>query len=223
MENITSIGFDFDDTLVFSETTKERIFADIFAKEYGIEEGVIPAYRSLRGKANREEKIDRLIRELLEREPAHSEVEKISTAFGEQYKTRLATCPVADCVDVIKELKKYVNLLFLLSLENTNEVLSVAEHCGIAPYFDVILGGPKSKRENFEKLIREYPVRPSETLYIGDSKQDVIISTSYGFKTVGIQGDLTSRNLMKALGAYGTYCNLSLFQPTPCLPMVNGL
>ena len=42
-----------------------------------------------------------------------------------------------------------------------------------------------SKRENFEKLIRQYPVRPSETLYIGDSKQDVVIATSYGFKTVG--------------------------------------
>ena len=76
MGKIKAIGFDFDNTLIDSEKEKVKIIEEIFYKKYGIKKGVKAVYKSILGKANREEKIRVLIRKFLKRKPTNKEVIK---------------------------------------------------------------------------------------------------------------------------------------------------
>lgn len=208
MTKIKAIGFDFDDTLIVAEKEKSKIFEEVFYRKYKIKKGVKQAYESLLGKANREEKIKKIIKKILKRNPTKKEVKEFSYAFGKGYEFKLSFCPLVQCINVLKELKKQTTFMFLLSLENRKEVMSVAKHCGIAKYFGEILGGPKSKIENLKHVLEKHHVKPEETIYIGDSKGDIIYAKKLKIKTIGLQRNFLYRQFLKKLGADFTFSNL---------------
>ena len=208
MGKIKAIGFDFDDTLIISEIEKVKIFEEIFYKKYGIKEGVKEAYAGLLGKASREDKIKIIIKKFLKREATDKEVKDLNYAFDKGYEYKLSSCPLVQCTNVLKELKEQVDFMFLLSLENVNVVKSVAEFCGVAQYFDEILGGPTPKLENFKHVCDKHGVNPEDTIYIGDSKGDVVKSKKLNFKFIGIQKDFSYRKLLEDLGADFTFSKL---------------
>ncbi|MFC2169725.1 HAD family hydrolase [Acidobacteriota bacterium] len=208
MNKIYAVGFDFDDTLILSEREKSGIYEEIFFRKYGCKKGVKEAYNRLRGKANRTEKIKYIVNQLLEKEPEENEVEELSGMFSREYESKLSHCPLVQCANILKELKKQVKFMFLLSLENKKEVEDVAAHCGVAQYFDEILGGPASKIENFKHVCDKHHINPEEIVYIGDSEGDVIKSKKLNIKAVGIQRDFSYRELLKKLGADFTFSSL---------------
>ena len=61
-------------------------------------------------------------------------------------------------------MKKQTKFMFLLSLENRSTVRKVAKHCGVAKYFDEILGGPKLKKKNLMHVLKKHKVRPDAHL-----------------------------------------------------------
>lgn len=205
---IKAIGFDFDDTLIISEKEKAGIFEEIFYQKYKVKKGVKEAYKSLLGKANREEKIKRIIKKLLKREPSKKELKEISHAFSKGYESKLSLCPLVQCLNLLKELKKQVKFMFILSLENKKEVVKVANHCNVAGYFDEILGGPKSKLENLMHVLKKHNVKPEETTYIGDSGEDIIQAKKLKIKTIGLQKKISYRLILKKLGADFTFSSL---------------
>jgi len=205
---IKAVGFDFDDTLVLSEKHKADLFVEIFEKKYGIKKGVRQCYKSLRGKMNRDEKIARIIKKMLKREPTKKEVKDLSFAFSKGYEYKLAGCPLVECTNILKELKKQVKFMFLLSLENKKQVATVAKHCGISKYFDEILGGPKTKLQNLKHVLDKHGVTPDETIYVGDSKGDVINSKQLKIKSVGLGRTNQHQKILKGLGADFTFSSL---------------
>src|SRR3989344_3175835 len=208
MAKIKAIGFDFDGTLIISEKDKAELFEEIFYKIYGLKKGVKRVYHNLSGKINRQEKIELLIQKLLNRKPTKQEIKEFSYAFSKGYEYRLSSCPLVLCTDILKGLKKQVKFMFLLSLENRNVVVDVAKHCGLAKYFHEILGGPKSKIDNFRHIINKHGIRPEEAVYIGDSKKDITLSKELNFKVIGIQKNFSYRSALKKLGADFTISNL---------------
>jgi phosphoglycolate phosphatase-like HAD superfamily hydrolase len=208
MMQIKAVGFDFDNTLMNSENSKSKIFEEIFYHKYGIRKGVADAYKKLAGKINREEKIVELIKKFLKREPKVKEIKELSYEFSRGYEYRLSYCPLMLCTNILGELKKQVKFTFLVSLENRDVVVSVAKHCGIAKYFDEILGGPKSKIDNFKHVMKMHGIKPEEMLYIGDSSQDIVQSKKLKMKAIGIQKNFSSRHLLDKLGADFTFSTL---------------
>ncbi len=172
---IKAIGFDFDGTLVLSESSKGPAMAAVFKEKFGISKGVRKAYEELIGKGfTRDEKVARLFDQFLDRKPLKKELKMVADHFGEHYVKNVATCPLIACVDVLKSVRKKVDFMFLLSLENQREVKKIAKHCGIALHFDEILGGPRSKVDNLKHVLEKHGWKASEMLYVGDAHSDVV-------------------------------------------------
>lgn len=213
MKKIKAVGFDFDNTLIMSEKEKLNLIEEIFASKYNIKKGVKLAYKNLMGKANNEEKLRMLIRKFLKREPSEREIRELHYTFKKGYEYKLSSCPLVLCINILKELQDQVDFMFLLSLEDKDIVKDVARHCGIAKYFDEILGGPKSKVENFKYIIENKKIKPDEIIYIGDSKEDIIKSKMLKIKAFGIQQNSYQREILKRLGAdftFSNFCQLPL-------------
>ena len=91
--------------------------------------------------------------------------------------------------------------MFLLSLENKKEVKAIAKHCGVARYFNEILGGPKSKIENFIHILKKHNIKPREALYVGDSHGDVKAAKQMKIKIILLGKKHLSKKLKEDLQA----------------------
>ncbi len=90
-------------------------------------------------------------------------------------------------------------------------MVKIAEHCGVAKYFDEILGGPKSKVENLKHILKEHQLQPSEVLYVGDAHSDVIASRKLKIKVVLLGRKHTYEKLKEDLEAdfvFSSLCEL---------------
>ncbi|MBI2662772.1 HAD family hydrolase [Candidatus Woesearchaeota archaeon] len=200
---VKAAGFDFDGTLVVSDALKERLYQDIFKENYG----VMVYYKE--GKArSREEKIRYFFDTFVKRKPTVREVERISREFGRRYENSLRTCPLFQCTNMVKELRKQVKFTFLLSLENKREVVTLLKHCGLVKYFDEVLGGPKSKVENFRHVLRKHHLKSREVVYVGNSDSDVLSSKTVKVKSVLIKKRFSYNDLRKKLQADFVFSSL---------------
>lgn len=182
---IRAVGFDFDGTLIMSEEQKTEQMAIVFREKFKVKTGVKSAYRRLIGKAlSREAKVKLLFKQFLRRKPTAEELKEVQEHFGKHYEQSLQTCPLFQCTNIIKELKKQVDFIFLLSLEDRKEVLKIANHCGVGKYFDKILGGPRPKVENLKYILKKHKLKPREVIYIGDAHSDVIAGKKVRIKTI---------------------------------------
>jgi len=209
---IKAVGFDFDGTLIMSEQQKAKAMADIFRESFNIKKDVTKAYQkaSLLG-LNREKKINLLFQHVFRRQPTKKEFATITNQFSQRYQQSMNTCPLFQCSNMIKELQSQVKFIFLLSLENTREVTAIAKHCGVAQYFDEILGGPKSKVENLQHILRKHNLQSTEVIYIGDSHSDVIASKKLKIKVVLLGKKHTYEKLKEDLAAdfrFSSLCDL---------------
>ncbi len=213
MKNKTkAIGFDFDGTLIMSEQQKAKVMVDIFRESFQIKTGVTQAYQkaSLLG-LNREQKIKTIFQDVFHRQPTKKEFTIITNQFSRRYQQSMNTCPLFQCTNMIKELRNQVKFIFLLSLENKREVAAIAQHCGVARYFNEILGGPKSKVENLRHLLHRHNLKPVEVLYIGDAHSDVIASKKLKIKVVLLGKKHTYEKLKEDLEAdfrFSSLCDL---------------
>jgi phosphoglycolate phosphatase len=207
---IKAIGFDFDGTLVMSESKKTKAMVEVFSEEFGINKGVKSAYQKLRGK-NREEKVKSLFKKFLKRNPTKKELKKVANHFGKHYQQEMKVCPLFECTNVIKELKTQVKFLFLLTLEEKKEVKKIVKKCGLLKHFDEVLGGPKSKIDNFKHVIKKHQLKPSEVIYIGDSTSDIIASKKMKVKIVLVNQKFNYHKLKKSLQpnfVFSSICDL---------------
>jgi len=216
---IKAVGFDFDDTLVITENKKEKLLEEIIYKKYRIKKDIKKFYKNLKGLYNREEKIKIILTNVLKRKPSKKEIKQVSIAFSKKYQELLKSCPLFECTNILKELKQQVKFLFLLSLEEKKDVVKAAKHCGIAKYFDEILGGPIHKIDNLKHVLKKHKIKPSETIYVGDLKNDILVSKKLKVKSIGIQRNITYRKLLKKLGADFTFSNLC---EVPFSKIING-
>lgn len=182
---IRAVGFDFDGTLIMSEEQKAEQMAIIFREKFKVKRGVKSVYKELMGNAlSREAKVKALFKQILKRKPTAEELKKVQEHFGKRYEQSLKTCPLFQCTNIIKELRKQVEFIFLLSLEDKKEVRKIAGHCGVGKYFDEILGGPKPKVENLKHILKKHKLKPQEVIYIGDAHSDVVASKKVRIKTI---------------------------------------
>ena len=172
---IKAVGFDFDGTLIVSEETKAKECANVFREKFNRKRGIATAYKKLTGR-NRREKVVALFKQVMKRDAKRSELKLVDEHFGKHYERSLKTCPLTACSNIIEELSKQVDFMFLLSLENKKEVVKVAKHCGVAKYFKEILGGPTSKVDNLLHVLEKHKLKGPEVLYFGDAHSDVVAS-----------------------------------------------
>lgn len=214
MGKIRAVGFDFDGTLIMSEEVKAKEFAKVFLEKFHVRLGVERAYTQIskEGKS-RDAKTRALFRRFLKREPTVRELRVIHQHFSEHYKRSLRTCPLFACTNIIKELKKQVDFLFLLSLEEKKDVVMLLKHCGLYSYFDEVLGGPANKVENLRHVLQKHHVKPSEVMYIGDKTSDVIASRKVHVKMVLVNNKFNYEYIHQKLRAdfkFSSLCDVPI-------------
>ncbi len=209
---IRAVGFDFDGTLIMSEDKKGPAMASVFREKFGLKRGVRKEYEKLIGKGySRDDKVEKLFEYFLDRKTTKKEKKMVADHFGEHYVKNMRFCPLFQCSNIIKELRRQVDFMFLLSLENIKEVKKIAGHCGVAKYFDEILGGPTSKINNFNHVLRKHKLKPSEVIYIGDAHSDVVASKKKKIKVVLLGKKHTFHKLKEDLSAdfvFSSLCTL---------------
>lgn len=218
---IRAVGFDFDNTLIFSEKEKEKIVEEIFSNKYSLKKTDIRReYFKIKGKCNRENKFKKLIKVLLNRKATPEELNQLNFSFSKGYAYKLSECPIVTCKHIFRELREQVDFLFLLTLENKKDVAEIAKHCEVAKYFDEILGGPVDKITNLQHIIKKYHLKPQEILYVGDMEGDVISSEKLNIQSIGITKDFKYEQLLKELGAEFTFTDVCKI---PYKKIVNGV
>lgn len=206
---IKAVGFDFDGTLIMSEEQKAKEMADVFREKFKVERGVEQAYTHLMGTGkNRNKKVEFLVTKFLKRKPTREELRQVEDHFGKHYKKSMEKCPLFQCTNIIRELRKQVRFLFLLSLENRKEVRDIVCSCNLAPYFDEILGGPESKVKNLRHVLKRHHLHPREIIYVGDTHADVIASKKVGVKTILLGKKHTYEKLKEDLEADFVFSSL---------------
>ncbi len=213
-KKIQAVGFDFDGTLILSEKIKAQAFAKIFHDLYNINHGLEPFYQKISKEGiSRQEKITQLMHHFLKRPPTKKEIKNINQLFTQFYETSLRTCPLFACTNILSELKKKVNFLFLLSLEEKSDVLQILKHCGLHRYFNEVLGGPASKVDNLKHIIKKHHLNPSQIIYVGDKTSDIIACKKVKIKVVLLQKRFNYHTLRETLAAdfvFSSLCDLPL-------------
>lgn len=209
-QKIRAVGFDFDGALIMSEDRKAKEITKVFRERFKIHNGVAAAYKSLIGQS-RKEKVDVIFHTFLGRKPTKKEQQEVANHFSKHYEQSLKTCPLFQCTTIIRELKKQVDFLFLLSLDDTKEVKKIAAHCGLAKYFDEILGGPNSKVENLKHILKKHHLKPQQVVYIADATSNIAASKKVNVKVVLIQKRFSYKKLRESLEAdfsFSSLCDL---------------
>ncbi len=205
---IKAIAFDFDDTLVNTRRSKYKLMQAVFKKNFNKTRGVKKAYKSMAGEQTSRKKTRKLILAVIGRKASNDEVNAVEFGFNSLYKRLLSTCPLMISEQNLKEISSK-KPTFIVSLESEAVVKQIISKCGFASYFKEILGGPKSKIRNFEKLFSKYGLKPSEVLFFGDSKNDAIVAKKLGIPFVGVRRSKTYQDDMKAIGARSTFATLN--------------
>ena len=93
--------------------------------------------------------------------------------------------------DLLADLKSDSLKLFVVTSKPTVYSKKIIEHFGLRQYFDDVLG-PKldgrfdNKTKLIEHILKEHVLIPSETIMIGDRKDDIIAGKSNGIGTIGV-------------------------------------
>ncbi len=211
---IDAIGFDFDDTLFVSEDDKANIIAGIFKKCCNVKSGVGKEYKRLIGNGILiDKKIKHIFRKFVHKNPAKAELDLIYNAYIYNYEKSLMLCKLMQCSNIIKELRKQTKVLFIVTLNQAKDIVPSLKHCGLRKYFDVVLGGPKTKVQNFKHIIKKYKLNANHVVFIGDSNGDLKSAKKAKIHFIGLTKSNARRQLMKKLGAHFTFSSLCDIPP----------
>lgn len=208
-KRIKAAGFDFDGTLFLTEDDKARIAENSLAFIHPAK-GAAKDYAGMAGmKLSRKQKLEVLFRKYCGK-PNRKIMRSLMNVFDIQYKNRLAVCPLVQCVDVLKTIKKQVGIVFLVSLTEKKIVVEALKHCGLYKYFtQVYCGGDKTV--HFKGIMKQKNLLPEEVLYIGDAESDILASRNAGIHFVGITKKSGRSKLLRQLGAHKVIRSLCEF------------
>jgi len=211
---IDAIGFDFDDTLFVSETDKARIIAKIFKQCCSATSGVNAEYRKLVGTGIAvEKKLKMIFRKFVHRIPKKKELAMVRKMYDYEYSKSLLSCKLMQCSNIIRDLRKQIKVLFIVTLNPAKEVIPALKHCGMLKYFDEVCGGPKTKVQNFRGILKKYKLNANNVVFIGDSNGDLRSAKKAKIHFIGLTKSNARRQLMRKLGAHFTFSSLCDIPP----------
>lgn len=107
--------------------------------------------------------------------------ESLSIRFIKEYQPRSMSCGLfPGTIDAVKKLKEMGVHVYILSASEQKNLLEQTDTYGITKYFDAILGinniQAASKVDIAIEFMKDSNIKPSETLFIGDTLHDFEVS-----------------------------------------------
>ena len=186
--------FDLDGTLI--DTRKDLTTAvNILRRSYNLPPIDVKTVTSMVGDG---------IKKLVERsisEAGKVDIEKALQIFNEAYSKHLLdnTHAYQGILDVLENLKNSGKKIAVNTNKADKFAIEILKKLGMYSYFDIIIGGDSVSRkkpdpEGIFTIIENLKVDVSESLMIGDGKNDIIASKKAGIKSAYVMYGYTTIN-----------------------------
>ena len=181
---IKAIIFDFDGVIVESMDMKTEAFGHLF-RNYP--EDVINKVVKLHldnGGMSRFEKFKIIYRDFLNKNLSKEEEARLGKEFSDFCYEKMLTLPYVKGAKEFLE-KHYQNyLFFIVSGTPHEEINRIVDARQLRKYFKEVRGTPGSKGEFSKMILKEYNLKPTETVFIGDAPTDYVGAEEAGVKFI---------------------------------------
>jgi phosphoglycolate phosphatase-like HAD superfamily hydrolase len=177
--------FDFDGVLAESNEIRFNGFRLLFKgfPENQIDELVI--YAKKNGGISRYEKINYFFQKIRGESILEDSLQNLAARFSDIVRQDVIKAkPVKGSVEFLRENFSKFNFA-LVSGSDQSELRVVCRERKIDHFFKMILGSPVKKEDNIAQLLESLRWRPDETVYIGDSNNDLEASQGNRIDFIG--------------------------------------
>ena len=191
IETKESIIFDFDGVLVDSVNIKKDAFSELYSK-YGkkIQNKVIKHHLE-HGGISRFDKIKYYHNEFLKKKINDDELKLLCDNFSKLVINKVIEAPeINGAGKFLSEMNKKNKSLFINTGTPTSEINIILEKKNLHKYFEDIFGSPGTKIENTEIIMKKYKFNASESLFFGDSREDLESADYFNIDFVGVGKDI---------------------------------
>jgi len=188
LENKTTIIFDFDGTLVDSNSIKYEAFEKCF-EEYEEYFDAIMNYCRKHHHTPRHMKFKFAFKEIMGVTYTKEIENKMLKTFDlETTKKIIKTPEISGAVKFLNTVSGSYHMILLSSTPH-DKLLYILETRGLDKYFDTIQGSPVNKAAWIKKYLNNSQIDPRKTLFFGDTLEDAEASKKAGcpFIAVGIK------------------------------------
>lgn len=201
---IRCVVFDFDGTLVESNTIKKQAFLAIASKHNGSE--VMEQILNAKDSGNRTDIFQKFINRLFDGKSFQEDfLKKLVDEYTLECRLAIAQCSdVNGAFDCFSFLESEGIVICINSATPTNALIDIVRDRGWGGAFDLILGSPESKLVNLLYISNKYKLTPDQILMVGDMSIDLNAAEAFGARFVGIHSkesdlDDSSNTLLKDL------------------------
>jgi len=199
------VALDFDGVIVESNDIKDRAFSEIF-KEYPEHYEEMMAYHFAHNAVDRQQKFRYFVDEMLNLQNNSVLIEECSNRFSKITKQSIIKCPYVEGALSFLDYahKKYP--LYLISATPQEELDAIVQARDLKKYFKAIFGAPLRKSDTIGKIMLSENALPDETLFVGDSPEDLKTASRLGIHFVGRKSsrDLFSSSLYALVDDLGS-------------------
>tara|TARA_B100000945_G_C20322618_1_gene568433 strand:- start:95 stop:748 length:654 start_codon:yes stop_codon:yes gene_type:complete len=179
IKNYDSFFFDCDGVILDSNKIKTEAFRETL-KDYSSEKvDEFINYHLINGGISRYEKIEYFFKKINPKENSDGLISESLNTFSDIVKNKLLVCDFIDGIEeFLDSLLSHSAKCFVMTGGDENEVKFVFDARSLSPYFTEIMGSPKTKFENMDRVIQNYG-DIGTAVFFGDSKIDFEVADSF--------------------------------------------
>lgn len=185
---LSLIILDFDGVIVESNHIKDRAFVKIF-REYPDYYKEIMFYHYGNNAIDRYEKFKYFVENILNLTNREDLINKFVKRFNNFTQQAIIDCPyVTGALEFLDSVyKKYP--LYLVSATPNTQLIEIIKARKLDKYFKQVYGAPQKKSVTINKIISIENILPDETLFIGDSLEDLKTANFLNIQFIGRKSD----------------------------------
>lgn len=181
-----AVIFDFDGVVLDSARLKTEAFALCYGGEPSEAIDAIIAYQEQHGGISRRVKFEYFEREIFGRQSSPATIDALCRTFSEIIRVKMLTVdPVPGALETLADLSRD-RPLHLVSGMPEEELLAVLAERDLAGFFTSIAGAPKTKREEFRRILTDEGMQPNDVLAVGDSMTEYEAAVELGIPFLAI-------------------------------------
>ena len=173
LEQFSAIIFDFDGVIAESVEIKTEAFREMYIS-YGkeISEGVVNHHLA-NGGMSRFKKFPFYHDRFLDQKLSQKEIQYLSDQFSDIVINKVISCPLVNGALSLLDLLHSKKVLFISTGTPDKEIKKIINKRKLRRYFREVFGSPSSKQDHIKNILKNYKLKKSETLYIGDAETDL--------------------------------------------------
>lgn len=177
---------DFDGVILDSMELKTQGFVRVYAGEPPSKLSEVLAYQRLHGGVTRRTKFAYFEKNIFGRPGDSETVEQLASAYRDLiYEAVLATSFVPGAEEFLKRAQDQIEL-HVISGTPQEELQEIIERRGLTSYFQTIVGAPTTKRDAFERILKDNQFLPADTAAIGDATTEYDAAEDLGIPFIGV-------------------------------------